>query len=222
MKVTLLIPTAAFAEKATTAALARYEVYQEATDNQTPMEIAQKFGYDVDDLIAANSKDGGAFDSRTKANSRLRKGTQVLLPGAPTVEPSMALNQAEGGADGGGEGATGTDEGGRAKRRRVTPSRFSEIRFLGSSDRVTAQVASAPPAQPVSPALLPAAAILPAADLELIGKVVRLRVLGHGEHDGRITGLGPSTPAGEHRFAVLFKDKDVRWYTAAQLRKALK
>ena len=353
MKVTLLIPTASFARKATAAALARHEVYQEATDNQTPLEIAQRFGYDVEALIDLNSGDGGVFDSQTKPNSRLKKGTQVLLPGEPTVEaqavddqvvgplqaqpgtnagegasgtddesgssPKSAHNQTSSAARckickhgsgwcrkqgvqghllssvglpaGGavaGEEATGTNESpvaqraaaaaipqheaaaapgvtcehcgrtfklvahlgnhrkscrsdrrgvaaatedsagaactadsGRMKRRRVMPTRLGAASSAGCS-----AVLALP--QPGSPALSPPA--VPAvgtalADLGLIGKAVRLRVPGHGEHDGRVTRrevhVAP-TNSGVHRLEVLFEDGDVRWYTAAQVRRALK
>ena len=82
MKVTLLIPTASANAASTAAALERQELYHEAADNQTPAEIARLCRCSLEDLLAVNSGDGKIFDRHTKPTSRLKAGTQVLLPAA--------------------------------------------------------------------------------------------------------------------------------------------
>jgi DNA (cytosine-5)-methyltransferase 1 len=236
MKVTLLIPTAEANETATAAALARNELWHEAFDNETPLEIAEKVGCSLEALLAANSGDGGIFDHRTRGNSRLKQGTPVLLPAgaaAAPAAPAAAAAAAAAGTDTVGD-SVATYVAGSRKRRRVQPERFSQTKFVGSCDRPVKEQQLLPISGSAS-AQTPAASALAAAAAaddarRLVGKKVRMRVLGHGEHSGRIVRQAPSAAAGAAwqqdgagslRLEVRFDDGDVRRYTAAQCQKAL-
>ena len=232
MKVTLLIPTAAANETATAAALARNELWHEAVDNETPSEIAEKVGCSLEALLGANSGDGGIFDHRTHGNSKLKQGTPVLLPAGDAAAPAAPAAAAAG---------TGTVEhssvathvAGSGKRRRVQPERFSQTEFVGSCDRPVKQQQLLPTSGSTSAQTSAASALAAAASAasaatdvarQLVGKKVRMRVLGHGEHSGRIVRHAPSAAAaaGQHlRLEVRFDDGDVRRYTVAQCQKSL-
>ena len=246
MKVTLLIPTASANSASTAAALERAELYHEATNNQTPAEIARQCRCSLEDLLAVNSGDGKLFDHHTKPSSRLKAGTQVLLPaagGTPAGETATIVQTTEltsHDVAGEMESIIQKTANGKAKRRRVEPSAEPcEMKLRGSANRshqnatvdststvegdFTAESASTPArAQPQ-----------PRSPQWLVGKNVRMRVLPHGEQSGRIIGvvsskstsingsaaINPCRFRGEStRLEVRFENGNTQKFTAAQLR----
>jgi DNA (cytosine-5)-methyltransferase 1 len=244
MKVTLLIPTASANSASTTAALERHELYHEATNNETPAQIAQKCGCSLDDLIAVNSGNGKLFDHRTKPTSKLKAGTQVLLPAAPIAHATESAVCTHDSMDDRTARATPHVAAGNAdticetanrKRCRIhQPQRRCKTKLRGSFDRSQQEKPSK------EPEFTPA--IRPADDPQLlVGMKVRMRVLSHGEQTGQIVGVVPTTGtstlaspnthvsastsarfSGEAtRLEVLFENGDTQKFTAAQLRKVL-
>jgi hypothetical protein len=156
----------------------------------------------------------------------------VLLPAGDAAAPATPAA-----ADASGTGTVGDSVAihvaGSGKRRRVQPERFSQTKFVGSCDRPAKQQQLLPTSGSTSvqtSAASTLAAVAAADDARrLVGKKVRMRVLGHGEHSGRIVRRAPSAAeaarqhdgSGSLRLEVRFDDGDVRRYTVAQCQKAV-